>query len=111
MLSSLSSGVFPAHGTILALEADASICLRQSPPPPSVGSPPPPLDGSVAAAPAAAAGSGTSMPTGGALDTIGVNNLNSVNDLLYVFGNGNAAQAALNKCARLLLDSTTVPAS
>ena len=72
----------------------------QCPPPPPVSPPPPPLSAPSAAAPAAAGDSGSG---GGALDIIGMNNLNSVNDLLYVFGNGNAQQAALNKCAPIRL--------
>jgi len=76
-------------------------CHVQSPPPPPLSPPapvaqPPPLTAGNAAAPAAAADGGSGA---GALDIIGQNNLNSVNDLLYVFGNGNAEQAALNKCA------------
>ena len=66
-------------------------CLpRQSPPPPPLSPPP-------VAAPAPGATSGASSASG--VDIIGMNNLNSVNDLLYVFGNGNSTQAALNKCA------------
>ena len=69
----------------------------QSPPPPPLSPLPPPTAVDAAApAPATSSDSGT-----GALDIIGMNNLNSVNDLLYVFGNGNAEQAALNKCAGL----------
>ena len=74
--------------------------VRQSHPPPTTASQPPPASvPALAPAPATDDYEGDSPYGGGsAEDTIGANNLNSVQDLLYIFGNNNSQQAALNKC-------------